>query len=305
MNRRRRWLGLLFSLLSMLTYGMVPVLGHLWSATMDPLLFGGLASLAGSLPLILSLRVSKKHKDILAPKFFPYYLGVGFFNTIATLLFFLGTGRTSGLNTGLLLQLEPFYSIVIAAIFLKEVLQPSQTGAIVLMVAGAGLIVYHGASALNAGDLLILAVPLFQQLSHVVTKQIIHKVSDATVIPAMRLFLSGLCVTSIALILHPDAAAALASPAAWVAILVFGFAFRGLDCYFWYQAIERIPLVRASALIPVSAAISFAGSIFILGETAQPRHYKGVLLILAGLCWLSWLQLNEKEKEPLLEGEPL
>ncbi len=287
----------------MCTYGMVPVLGHKWSATMDPLLFGGLASLAGSLPLILGLRVSNHHRDLVAPKYFRFYLGIGFFNTIATMLFFLGTSRTSGLNTGLLLQLEPFYSMVIAAIFLKEVLQPSQAGAIVLMVAGAALIVYRGASSLNAGDLLILAVPLFQQLSHVVTKQILHKVSDATVIPAVRLFLSGLAVTILAVILHPDSLRALATPAAWGAIIAFGFLFRALDCYFWYKAIERIPLVRASALIPVSAAISFAGAVMILDETAQPRHYRGVLLILAGLCWLSWLQL--REKTPLLEGEPL
>jgi drug/metabolite transporter (DMT)-like permease len=287
----------------MVTYGMVPVLGHKWSAAMDPLLFGGLASLAGAAPLLLGLRASGHHRDLLAPRHFPFFLGLALFNTLATAFFFLGTARTTGMNTGLLLQLEPFYSMILGALFLGEAFELHQGGAVALMVAGAALIVYRGAAALNAGDLLILAVPLFQQLSHVVTKQILHKLSAPTVIPAVRLLLSGVLISIFAAARNPGALEALASPSVWLSILVFGLIFRGLDCYLWYEAISRIPLVRASALIPVSAAISFAGARLILGEPAEPRHYKGMLLILAGLCLLSWLQI--REKEAVLEGEPL
>jgi drug/metabolite transporter (DMT)-like permease len=287
----------------MVTYGMVPVLGHKWSASMDPLLFGGLASIAGAFPLLAGLGASNHHGDLLKIRFFPYFLGLAIFNTLATAFFFLGTARTTGMNTGLLLQLEPFYSMILGALFLGEAFELSQGGAVALMVAGAALIVYRGASAFNAGDLLILAVPLFQQLSHVVTKQILHKLSAPTVIPAVRLLLSGVVISVFAATRNPSALQALSSPSVWLSVLVFGLIFRGLDCYLWYEAIARIPLVRASALIPVSAAISFAGAMLILGEPAEPRHYKGIGLILAGLLWLSWLQLRERSK--VLDAEPI
>ena len=297
-SRRKRTAGFAFAVSGMVTYGLLPVFAHRFVRDMDPLLCGGVATLIGGLPLAGLLRARGTHGDLIGRRFFKPLLGIGLLGVCSTFCFFLGTKLTSGVNTGLLLQLEPFYSVLVSAVFLGETIGLAPALSTLVMAAGAAVIVFNKAEGLNSGDLLILVTPLFQQLSHVVTKKIIGKVADTTVIPAARLLYSGAIMTVVALIAQPSSAAQLASPRTWAVLIAFGLFFRALDCYLWYQAIERISLSRASATIPLSVAVSFAGSVLILHEPVRARHFLGLALILTGVVWLSAIHLREPEAAP-------
>src|SRR5262249_2116425 len=161
-------------------------------------LFGGLATAAGALPLLASLSPAAR-AEVFSARFSLPFAGIALFNGLATAALFFGTKLTSGTNTGLLLQLEPFYSILLAVSLLGEPGKPSEAGATAVMVAGAAVILVRPGLTWNAGDLLVAVAPLFHQLSHVVTKRrLLGRVSATAAIPAGRLLYSGLAVTAVA-----------------------------------------------------------------------------------------------------------
>lgn len=297
MKNNTQTVGFVFALLDMVTYGLLPVFSHYFVQTIDPLLFGGLATLIGSLPLIFALRIQHKEADLYSPKFLKTLLLISLILTASSILFFVGTKLTSGINTGLLIQLEPFYGMLFGVIFLGELVGLSQVSATILMVLGAIVVVYKGTGNINIGDVLIFLVPLFNQLAHIPAKKIINQIKDANIIPAARLFYGGIILVIIALIVNPSSLSQLANFHNWFYIIIFGLIFRCVDASLWYQAIKRIDLAKASAVIPLSVFISFFGSILFLRETATTSQYLGLFLILAGLAWLSYIHLrinNEK-----------
>lgn len=290
--------GFAFATLNTITYGLLPVFSHYFVQTIDPLLFGGLVTTIGSLPLILQLRIKNKVEDVFSKNFFPSLLTIALLTTIGSILFFVGTKLTSGINTGLLVQIEPFYALVLGAIILKEIISGKQVMAISLMVLGAIVVVFKGLDSLNLGDIFIFAAPAFFQISHLVAKKIINKVSDINVIPTARLFYSGIILIALALILNPNSFKTAFTSQNLISIIIFALIFRTLDMYLWYQAIGRISVAQASSLIPLCAVISFLGSMLFLKEIPSPQQYIGLLLILGGLTWLSIIYLKLNKNRP-------
>lgn len=291
--------GFSFAILDMVTYGLLPVFSNYFIKTIDPLLFGGLTTLIGSSPFLLKLIMKHHEKDLYSQKFIKPLLGIAALATIGSFFFFVGTKYTTGINTGLLIQLEPFYAIVLSAIFLGEVIKRNQAMATLTMVLGAVVLVYKGINNLNIGDLFIVFAPMFFQASHMIAKKIMDKVSDTDVIPAARLLYSGLLLTILALIVRPSSFQQLFSWQNIVSIVIFAFIFRALDFYLWYQAIKRISVSKAAAVIPLAAAVSFIGSVFFLKEIPNAKQYLGLFLIMGGLIWFSiiHLKLNCKESK--------
>lgn len=280
----------------MFVYGLFPVFAHYFIATIDPILFGGITTLVGSIPLLLILHVKKKTTDLHSPVFTKPLLLIAFLTTIANITFFYGTGLTSGINTGLLVQIEPFYAMLIGIFLLGEVVGFGQFAATLIMVIGAIVVVYNGFQNLNLGDLLILITPIFYQLSHVVSKKILNKVSDVYIIPAARLLYGGIALTILALILNPQSISQLLNLKNIGSIVFFGLIFRALDFSLWYGAIKRIPVSKASAILPFAAAVSFFFSIIFLKETANMRQLIGLFLIFGGLLWVSILHIKDSKK---------
>lgn len=62
---------------------------------------------------------------------------VALFTAAGQAFLFIGTKLTSGVNTGLLLQVEPIYSLLLGVIFLGETMGGGQIGATLIMVIGA------------------------------------------------------------------------------------------------------------------------------------------------------------------------
>ena len=288
-------LGFLFAILDMGTFGLLPVVSHYFVATMDPLVFSGAATLIGSIPLIFWLGTKNKLNQLYSKKYLPNLLLLAVLSTIGSILYFVGTKFTSGLNTGLLTQIEPFYAILLAVIVLKEVIGKNQIFATLLMVLGAGIVIYKGAMGFNIGDILVLLSPLVMQVSHLFAKKVYEKHADSNLVPTARLLFSGLLLLLIAMFVSPSSLAQLLSVKVIISVVFFGIVFRCLDFVLWYQAISRISVSKASAVIPLAVAISFVGSVFFLKESVSGYQLFGLFFILGGLIWLSKIHLAEEK----------
>lgn len=281
-------LGYLFAVLNMVTYGLLPVFAHYFVTTLHPLVFGGATALVGSLPFLFFSRNEKRSVKIyLKPLFI-----IGIIELLATITFFVGTKFTSGINTGLLLQLEPFYGILLAALFLGEIVRLTHVLATVLMVFGAFIVVYKGVDQINIGDLLIFVTPALYQISNTVAKSFINKLRNVSIVPAAKMFISGIGVLLIALLFAGQSINQLFLPQNIISILFFAFIFRTLDQVTWYQAIKYLPLSKASSIIPLSVVVSFFGSMIFLKETPNIQQYFGLFFIGGGLLWFSILHFH-------------
>jgi len=287
MPRLNEKTGLLFGLANMLLYGIFPIVTHALATRIDPFLFAGLASLFGALPLYLLLKRAAHHKEIFAAALINRLLAIALLSAVATFLLFKGTQLTSGINTGLLVQIEPIYALFLAAIFLQEKVGTRHKIATIIMVIGAVAVVFRGDYHVNAGDLLILAAPLFFQGSHVISAKLLPQVSTATVIPCARLLYGGVVMSLVALLINPQSLSVLSDGSVWLAVILYGFIFRALDLYLWYQALKRLPLSVLSAMLPLAVAISFSGSVLFLGEQPSAEQFVGLALILSGLTLLA------------------
>jgi len=278
--------GFVCCLVNMITYGLTPTAAKYFMHGYDPLLFTGLATLVGGIPLSAALLVSGKFSQVYAGPQLKPFLAIGILTAFASGLFFVGTSLTSAMNTGLLEQIEPVYALALSAFLLRERITSVHLLATLLMVGGAVVVVFQGYGDINPGDAMILTGPLFFQLAHLVAKRALESLDHPLILPTARLLISGALITGAGVLLNPESIFAFSSWSAIMAVVLFALIFRALDMVLWYTALKYIPLSMASSLLPLGAAISFVASMLILGEVATTQHVLGLLLILSGLIML-------------------
>lgn len=159
-------------LLGMTLWGMYPLFTHRFVLNLDPLFLVSISTLVASVPFIIQLIIKKELNQLFSVKVLKVLLLVALFTAVGQVFLFVGTKLTSGTNTGLLLQVEPIYSLILGVLFFGEIFGSSQIGATLLMVVGAMTIVYKGGVNINIGDILILLSPLMYQISHAVAKNL-------------------------------------------------------------------------------------------------------------------------------------
>ena len=57
-------------------------------------------------------------------------------STIGSIFYFVGAKLTSGLNSGLLTQIEPFYAMLLGIVIFKETVSIYQISGLVLILGG-------------------------------------------------------------------------------------------------------------------------------------------------------------------------
>ncbi len=284
-------MGYILAILTMLVYGFYPVVSHYLAQDIDPLFLIGVASVIASLPFLVYLIARKKHIELFTIRFRKLFIAIAVLAAVANIFFFLGTKMTSGLNTSLLLQVEPIYSVILAFFILGEKIKKREVAAILLMIIGAVTVAYKGNSSLNIGDILIVISPVLYQAYHMLAKQIMTKGGDANMVAAGRLLYGGIILLVVSLIVQPTSIYILTDAGKVWKMILFGLLL-GLNFFTWYQTLARLPLSRASAFIPLSVAVSFAGSVIFLREAPTMQHYAGLLFILVGLMSLTWIHFK-------------
>lgn len=281
-------------ILDLILYGLLPIFIHYFVQDVDPLLFGGLMAFFGSIPFIFAAFTQGRLKEVYAKKFITLFVLTAIFSTLGDILFFSGTKLSTGINSGLLLQIEPVYSVILSAIILREVIKKRKLTATLLMIFGAMVILYKGPSKINIGDLLIVFSPFFYQLSSFTAKEAIRKKANLNSIAAARLFYGGIILSLIALVVNPSSIITILDGYKLLSI-VFSGLYLGFLFFLWYRVLKQIPVSRATAFLPLSAASAFLGSMFFIKEPIYSRHYIGLILIIAGLIALTGLHIKEKK----------
>ncbi len=282
----------LILILGIILWGMYPIFTHRFVLTLDPLFLVSVSALISAIPFVIRLVIIKGYSQFFSPKILKILLPVALFSAVGQAFLFVGTKLTSGVNTGLLLQVEPIYSLILGTIFLGEMIGNGQIGTTLLMVIGAMTIVYKGGMNLNFGDILILLTPLMYQISHAFAKKLLNKGADISLILAGRQLYGGLILLIFAFIMNKHIIN-LFDLNNLISAAYLGL-FLSVVSLCWYASIKQIPISVASSFLPLTALVSLLGSAFFLKETISPQQYIGFFFIVGGMLWQANLPIHKK-----------
>lgn len=269
----------------MILWGLYPIVTHYFVRNIDPLFLVSASTLVGAIPFIIKTTYSRNLAFLLNRNNISSLFFVTVFGTAGHILLFVGTKYTSGANTGLLLQIEPIYSLIIGIFLFKETISISRLFATVVMIAGAAIIVYRGNLSLNIGDVLILLTPLMYQLSHSFSKKMLDRGIDSSNILAVRQLLGGIVMVFFASFFNSQFFSFFTRTN--ISVAIFLGLYLSLVVFLWYAVLKNMLLSFASSFLPLTAAVSLLGSGLFLKETINAQQIVGFLLIIIALAWLS------------------
>ncbi len=291
--------GVILVIICVFIHGAQPIMGKYGVSLVHPLFFAALTNLIAAASLILIILFKQKPILLLIEKkYFVYLLIIGFFGTtLSNILFFYGVRLTSGINSAILLQTEPIYALFIGYLLLKEKVTLRQVFSTFIIITGTLLVVYQGTFALNWGDLLVLVAPVCYQIGHFFSKRLLNQ-NDLSplIIAAGRTLYGGIFLFVLSQLAGIHEYEMLKEPNILGILIFYGIVIYALTYYTFYEAIKRINLSKATAIISAYPAISIILAWFILREVPDVYQISGFFTIFLGIVYLSYIKSELREK---------
>ena len=281
-------IGFLYLLGVDVVWGLYPVLATDLVSRQDPYFVAGVSALTAGLPVVIFLVMSGRLSRVVGAQAGPgvrmrLVLVALSATVMSSLFFFTGAARTSGLNASLLSQVEPVYSIVLAALFLRERISLQQLGATALLLAGAVAVMWKGGLQFQTGDVLVVLTPFWYQVGHLIAKRLYADIVHPYAIPAVRMTLGGAILLCIAFIRRPELVWLLTDLSVMGPLVAFGLGVVATEKLCWYAALQRVPLAQASAMLVPSVGVGVLASWLLLGQSPVGTQWLGFVLLLIGL----------------------
>jgi drug/metabolite transporter (DMT)-like permease len=289
--------GLIFAITEIFISGLYPVITKYGVGFLNPIFFAAISALIGAGFMIVVLKFRRELRQLFSRELIKYFVPIGFFGTFATaVFFFLGSTTTSGINSSILLQVEPIYSMILSYFILRELIPKRQVGLTLFILSGAIVILYNGSLSVNLGDILIVISPLFWQISHIFAKRIFHRTS-LYVVATSRAFYGALFLFGVSLIPGFSQYGFLTDPG-----ILLIFVFEGLSAYVaaivvWYLVITRINLSKGTAIVGVYPVFSVFLSLMFLGESISIYQIIGLAIVVVGILLLSQVRSEKRAVE--------
>ena len=291
--------GLIFIIITILIAGAVPIIVKYGAELVHPLFFATISSLiAGGCLFVLSL-VNSSWKTLFHKEYILQLFLIGFFGiTLANILFFFGVTFTSGINSSILLQVEPLYGIFIGYILLHEKITLKQIFLTFIIIIGTLVVISKIKFSFNWGDLLILLTPICWQLTHFLSKRLLRLSKEITplLIATARTFYGGIFLFFISNIVGVTQFNRLLSSKILLIILFQGVIGFALHYFIWYEAIKRINLSKATALISIYPTFSIILAMLVLREVPAFYQIIGFFIILIGIFGLARIKSEQRDK---------
>jgi drug/metabolite transporter (DMT)-like permease len=274
--------GVILVLISILFYGLEPVISKYTVNAVNPIFTATISMVFASvIPLLILINKGMvgelvKRKNIL------YLFLISFFGSvIALILFLVGVGMTSGISASLLLQIEPIYSALLGFFILKEAVSKRQLYAMFLIIIGVGVIFYNGSLQINYGDILILATPLFYQISHMIVKKVMKRIEEDVIIAGRFLYAAPIFLI-LSTLTGANQFEVLLKPVYFSSLLFLGVSW-ALGYILWIKAIRRINLSKATVIVAPYPVLSLVFAWIILSEVPSIYQISGLVLVIIGI----------------------
>jgi drug/metabolite transporter (DMT)-like permease len=147
---------------------------------------------------------------------------------------------------------------------------------------------------LNPGDLLIILTPLFYQISHLIAKKKIKRLGTFFIQGGRYLF-AGLTLLLISSLIGTNQFGIFYKPLELSTVLILGFVVAGIGSLGWYEAIKRINLSKATAMIAPYSILSIVLAWFVLKEFPSVYQIVGLIFVLIGMFILAKIKSKKRK----------
>lgn len=270
--------------------GFSPIAGKFAAGIISPALLVFLGTLLGVIYFTPWVTKNKKWGELLNSKYWGKFLFIGTFGTaLPFTIFLIALHYTTPGNAAILQQSELFYSLLIAAIFLREIPTKNQLAASALIVAGVLIILLKEPySPRWTGDLLIVGSTWMLQAGSTVAKKLPKQIDYRLIGMARNLFaLPALClILGVMYLLHEPF---ICKPTlmTWGILGYTGFLKYGLAMVVWYKAIRSLDLSKVTAIYLSYPVLSLLISALLGLETPSLYQFVGLLVTCTGAYWVS------------------
>jgi len=297
--------GIIFVIITIFIAGALPIIIKYGTGFINPLFFATLSSLIAGI-FLSGIAIFRRSFNILINlKYLPCFLLIGFFGiTLSNLSFFFGVTLTSGINSSLLLQIEPLYALLIGYLLLREKITFPQIVFTFIIILGTLIVIHREGFKTNWGDLLILLTPLCWQIAHFISKKLmsIHQEITPPLIATARTLYGGIFLLILNLLVGIKDYKNLEVKQVGLVLLFQGIIGFALHYTIWYEAIKRLNLSKATALVSVYPTFSILLARLILKEVPNFYQILGFVIIIVGIYGLSGIKSEYREKALSKDG---
>ncbi|ASJ11196.1 permease [Thermococcus sp. P6] len=266
---RRESTGVLLALMGAFIYGVEPVV--IKTNPSNPLSFAAFSALIASVLLWALLWISGRTREIREnPGGLKGAFLVGLSGTaLAYVAYSFGVRMSTAINAALITRSEVLFSFILSWLLLGERITKRLLLYSSSIITGLVLVILQGRSLTpHTGDLLLLLVPLFWQLAHVMARKLPY---SPPTIATLRNTFGFLLLLPLAIVTGLEF-----SPSAVAEGLIMA-----AGQVVWYGSIKRINLSKATTIITPAPAVAIGIGI-LLGESFTIHHAVGFLLITLG-----------------------
>ncbi len=205
MKSNQESIGVIFTLTSALLWGIFPILANAWSGIFPPLFFGAIISLCTAMGSIIWMIVrGKTHELRITKAYFSLFMVSMCIICIPSILFFIGTSQTSGINSSVLMLSEIVFTLMFTPFIGEKNTTQKYIGSVGILIGGALVLYKGGGLHLNKGDILILLSTITFPIGNFYSKRALYYVSPSVVL-SVRYTIGGLGILVASLLLEPQA----------------------------------------------------------------------------------------------------
>ena len=274
--------GVMLVLLSAVLWGIFPVMVNRGSHRIPPLAFAAISTLLASAGAFAYIAISRKLGELKKKEAYASLLMITLCIVIIPyILFFIGSSKTSGINTSLLLLSEIIFTLIFTHFIGEKTTIEKLIGASGVFL-GSALILYHGKFSLNIGDTLVIASTATYPIGNFYAKKALYQVSPATIL-FVRFSVGGLFILLLSMIFEKTSNMSGIILASWPMLLFTGLILLGVGKIIWYEGLALLDISKAISLGMTFPLFSLILLIGIFKEEISRYQWIGITAMMAGV----------------------
>ena len=276
--------------------GLSPVMGKYAVGVISPVLLVFFGTLIGVLYFTPWMTKNHKWGDLFARETCGQFLFIGTFGTaLPFTISLIALHYTTAGNAAILQQSELLYSLVFAAIFLKEFPSKAQLAGSALIVLGVLIILLKEKYSVRwTGDLLIVGSTWMLQAGSTVAKKLPKNLDYRVIGMARNLFaLPALCILLLVLFFTQSNFTLRPNGQMFAVLGYTGILKYGLAMIVWYKAIRALDLSKVTAIYLSYPVLSLLISSLLGLEQPTLHQFIGLTVTCIGAYWVSFTVKKE------------
>jgi drug/metabolite transporter (DMT)-like permease len=274
--------GVIFALTSAVLWGIFPVMVNRGLHNIPPLTFAASSTLLAAVGSFIYSAFKYRLSELKKKEAYASLLMITLCIVIVPyILLFIGSSKTSGVNTSLLLLSEIIFTLMFTHFIGEKTTTEKLIGASGIFI-GALLILYNGKFQLNVGDIMIILSTATYPIGNFYAKKALNQVSPSTIL-FVRFLLGGLFMLMFAMFAETRSNVSNIIYIYWPMLLFTGLILLGVSKIAWYEALGRMDISKTVSLSMTFPLFSLVILIGIYKEAVSHYQWIGIALMAAGI----------------------